>query len=254
MFWPDVLTPSLFALACLVAFGAGVVKGISGFAMPMLMISGLSLILPPELALAGLIPPTLATNGLQALRLGPRAAWANLRRFRLYMAALLVMLLISAQLVSVLRPEWLYLMIGGPVLLFALLMLAGWSPRLREQARLPAMLVGGLSGFVGGLSGVWGPPTVLYLTAIDLPKRDHVQVQGVIYGVGAIMLFGAHVGSGLLTWATLPFGLALTIPAVAAMRLGQQVQDRIDQKTFRRVILVVLLVAGANLIRRALAG
>ncbi|WP_373354950.1 sulfite exporter TauE/SafE family protein [Pseudoroseicyclus sp. CXY001] len=254
MSWPAELTPHLFVLACLVAMLAGVIKGLSGFAMPMVMISGLSLFLPPELALAGLIPSTLVSNGLQAMRLGPKAAWTNLKRFRLYLAALLVMLVISAQLVSFLEPRWLFLMIGAPVVGFALLMLSGWSPRLSEASKPPALLVGGFSGFVGGLSGVWGPPTVLYLTAIDLPKRDHVQVQGVIYGLGAVMLFFAHLTSGVLTLATLSFGLALVLPAVLAMQIGQAVQDRIDQKTFRRVILFVLLVAGLNLVRRALTG
>jgi len=62
------LVPLSALLACLlVGLVAGVVKGMVGFAMPMIMISGMSSFISPELALAGLILPTLSTNGWQAL-------------------------------------------------------------------------------------------------------------------------------------------------------------------------------------------
>jgi uncharacterized membrane protein YfcA len=38
------------------------------------------------------------------------------------------------------------------------------------------------------------------------------------------------------------------------MWIGGRLQDRIDQAGFRRATLVVLLLAGANLIRRAVMG
>jgi len=66
-------------LAFAVAFLAGAVKGMVGFAMPMVLISGLSMMLPPQLALAGLILPTVETNGIQALREGRAAAMSSIR-------------------------------------------------------------------------------------------------------------------------------------------------------------------------------
>ena len=53
---------------------------------------------------------------------------------------------------------------------------------------------------------------------------------------------------------TLPFSVALLVPALLGTWLGFQVQDRIDQAAFKKATLVVLLVAGANLIRRGLIG
>lgn len=250
----DLLDPALLLPAFLVALLAGVVKGLTGFAMPMVLISGLSLFLRPEFALAGLILPTLVTNGMQALRLGRAAAWATVVRFRLYLGALLLLLVLSSQLVSVLSARALFLLIGGPITLFAALQLAGWSPRLTGRSRPLELGVGAFSGFVGGLSGVWGPPTVAYLSAIDLPKAAHVQAQGVIYGIGALALLVAHTRSGVVSAATLPFSAALVVPAILGTLAGQAIQDRIDQAQFRTVVRAVLLLAGLNLIRRGLSG
>ena len=244
------LGPATLVAALLIALLAGTVKGLTGFAMPMVMISGLSILMPPDLALATLIIPTVLTNLWQALRQGLAAAVRIVRRFRLFLVCLVVLLALSAQLVTALPQRGLFLLIGVPVTIFAMLNLAGWRPRLPARAWPVEAAVGGVAGFLGGVSGVWGPPTVIYLTALDLPKAEHVRAQGVVYGIGAVALLAAHLQSGVLRAETVPLSLMMVVPALAGMALGQAVQDRIDQRAFRRAVLVVLLVAGANLVRR----
>lgn len=232
---------------------AGFVKGAVGFAMPMIMISGLGSILPAETALAALILPTLATNGRQALRGGGRAAWEVVRRYRLFLTFLVLFLIASAQLVGILPSRVLFLVIGGPLVAFAVLQLAGWTLRLNPaHRRRDEAMIGSFAGFLGGLSGIWGPPTVMYLTAIDAPKSEAMRVQGVIYGIGSVTLLAAHLRSGVLNPATLPLSAAAVLPALAGMALGYLVHDRMPQATFRRAMLVVLAVAGLNLVRRGL--
>jgi hypothetical protein len=89
-----------------VAVLAGTIKGLVGFAMPMILISGLGSFLDPELALAGLILPTLVTNGVQALRQGAGAAWKSIKRFRLFLICGGVTLLVTAQFVRLLPSFW----------------------------------------------------------------------------------------------------------------------------------------------------
>ncbi len=253
-FLPDLALPVLLA-ALGIGLVAGVVKGMVGFAMPMIMISGLSSLIPPELALAGLILPTLVTNGMQALRQGAGAAWQSVKRFRLFLLVGLVFLLGAAQLVTELPVRWLLLAIGLPITLFAMLQLAGWQLRLAPGTR-PGLEagIGAFAGFIGGLSGVWGPPTVAYLTAIGTEKTEQMRVQGVIYGLGALALTVAHIGSGVLNERSVWFSVMLLPTAVCGMWIGSRIQDRIDQRAFRRATLAVLLVAGLNLVRRALMG
>jgi len=223
-----------------------------GFAMPMLCISGLSSIIEPELALAGLILPTLVANVAQALRQGTAAAWASARRFWVYLSVGGLVLVGSAQLVRVLPLGALLGLIGVAVTLFALVQLAGWRLALRRQRKDVEAGIGAFAGFLGGISGIWGPPTVLYLTALNTEKTEQMRVQGVIYGLGAVALLGAHIGSGVLRSDTLPLSLALIAPALLGQWLGGKILDRIDQAVFKKATLLVLLILGLNLIRRAL--
>ncbi|MEM8663845.1 MAG: sulfite exporter TauE/SafE family protein [Pseudomonadota bacterium] len=232
---------------------AGFVKGTVGFAMPMIMISGLGSLLPAETAIAALIIPTLVTNAFQAFRGGRIAVWQSAKRHKRYVAIVLVMILFSAQLVAIL-PQWaLFLILGVPVVVFAAIQLAGIHFTIPPERRLAADIgIGGTAGFFGGLSGVWGPPTVLYLTALDTPKAEQMRVQGIVYGMGAVMLTLAHINSGVFNMTSAPLSVLLLAPALVGMALGTRVSDRLDQQKFRKATLVVLVFAGLNLIRRGL--
>jgi hypothetical protein len=141
------------------------------------------------------------------------------------------------------------------VTLFAFIQLVGLRLSLSGGRRRVAEVGFALiAGFAGGLSGIWGPPTVLYLTALDTPKVEQMRVQGVVYGFGAVMLTLAHLNSGLLDARTAPFSALLLVPAMLGLALGVFVQDRLDQARFRRFTLVVLAVAGLNLVRRGAFG
>lgn len=251
----SILAVSLatFLAAVAVTLTASFVKGAVGFAMPMIMISGLASFMPPERALATLIIPTLLANLWQGLRGGWPQVLSVLREFRLYLAVVLVVIAAAAQMVTSLPPGVMYLVLGVPIIAFSALQLLGWAPRVPRHRRwLADIAIGGLAGLSGGLAGVWGPPTVLYLTAIDAAKARAIAMQGVVYGAGAVVLLLSHLRSGLLNGDTIPLSLAMVPPMVAGLWVGQAVQDRLDQRLFRRAMLVVLVIVALNLIRRGL--
>ena len=250
-----LVPPATLALCFAIAVFAGVVKGLVGFAMPLILISGMGSVIEPELALAGLLFPTLLSNLWQGFRQGIGAAMGSLRAFLPFIAVGGVMLVISAQMVRVIPSTTMFILIGAPVTVFTALQLLGWRPLLGEELRFRAQLiVGAIAGALGGFSGTWGPPTVLLLVALDTPKLDQIRIQGVLYALGSVVLLLAHVGSGVLRAETLPFALFTVVPSLMGMWVGLKLQDRIDQRMFQRATLVVLVVAGLNLIRRGVMG
>ncbi|MDZ4094473.1 MAG: sulfite exporter TauE/SafE family protein [Paracoccaceae bacterium] len=254
MDFPDIgLGPAAFAAALAITLFAGFVKGVVGFAMPMVMISAFSSFLPPETALAGLILPTLITNLSQTFRNGGRAAMAAMRRYWRFLTATVVFIGISAQFVRLIPQEVFLLMLGLPITGFAVVQLMGRSLSIHLDHRNRAeWALGVIGGLYGGVSGVWGPPLQVYLLSINAPKVEIIRVQGVVFLVGALVLTGAHLRSGVLNMQTMPFSAVLILPAMAGLWLGYAVQDRLDAARFRRWTLIVLVVVGGNLIRRAL--
>jgi len=249
------LAPGTWALALAVTLFAGFVKGAVGFAMPMIMISALGSFLPGHAALAALILPTLFTNFAQAFRQGPRAAFDSAVKYRVILGMTVVFIVISAQFV-LLIPNWvMFVLLGVPITAFALVQLAGIPLIIPIHHRRRAEVgLGIVAGLYGGISGVWGPPLIVYLLSTHTEKREQVRVQGVVFLLGSIILLAAHLRSGVLNAATLPLSAALVVPAVAGMWLGMRMHDRLDPARFRWWTLVLLTLTGLNLVRRGLLG
>lgn len=247
------LTGQELALAAAITLFAGFVKGAVGFAMPMIMMSALTAFLPPPVTLALLILPTFATNLSQAFRQGPQAAWASACRFRLHIGAVLVCLAVSAQFVTGIPKAPMEAALGLPILGFALWQLAGrpMTIRIEHRARVE-LLLGIIGGLYGGISGIWGPPLIVLLLSLGTGKEETMRVQGVVFLIGSVALFAAHLTSGVLNAQTLPASALLVVPAMAGNRIGQLLHDRLDPRKFRRWTLILLTLTGANLIRQAL--
>jgi hypothetical protein len=247
------ISPAYLAIAILCTVFAGFVKGTVGFAMPMVMISAFSSFLPPDMALAGLILPTLVTNFSQAFRDGPRAALVVSRRYWRFLVATMVFIVVSAPFVRDIPQMAFLLLLGVPITLYALLQLMGKSLSIGLAHRTRAEWgLGIVAGLYGGISGVWGPPLIVYLMSVGAPKREMLLIQGMVFMLGAVVLFGAHVNSGVLNAPNTIFSAVLVIPALLGLSMGYRMGDRLDQVRFRRWTQILLVVAGLNLIRRAL--
>jgi uncharacterized membrane protein YfcA len=236
-------------------FAGGFAKGAVGFALPMISVSISGSVLPAAMAVAGMILPGVITNFWQTFRQGGAAAFGSLREHWRLNAILFVMIGLCAQLVVLLPDRALFLILGGGVTLFAGVQALGWQPSIPPGGRRRVeAIVAVIAGFFGGLAGVWGPPIVLYFLALDIPKRDMVRAQGVSFLLGSLILVAAHLNSGLLLGPGGAFSALMIVPACIGMALGLSIQDRLNPVVFRKVVLMVLLIAGVNLLRRGLMG
>lgn len=250
LFW--LASPSFWALAA-ITLAAGFIKGAVGFAMPMIMASVFPSFLSPPEALAATILPVLITNISQALRQGWRAAWESVIAYRRFLIGTLALIPVSAQFVDAIPHTVYLLMLGLPITAFALLQLAGVKLALRlEHRNLAEWLLGMIGGLYGGISGIWGPPLLVFLLSIGAGKQETVRVQGVVFLLGAMVLAFSHLETGVLNGHTLPLSALLVLPACIGLVTGYAVQDRLDPGVFRRWTQGLLVLTGLNLLRLAI--
>lgn len=234
---------------------AGFVKGAVGFALPLIMIALLPSFMPAQTALAGLILPVLVTNVHQSLRQGLGPALGSAKRFWRILAGTGVGIVITAPFVVVLPQQVMFLLLGVAVLFFAGLQLSGWSPAIPPRGKPWIELATGLvGGLYGGISGIWGPPAIVYLLAAKVDKTEMVRVLSVIFTFGAVVLTVAHLRTGVLNLHSGLFSAFLLIPALLGMAVGYRVHDRLDPARFRRWMLILLMLSALNLLRRGLVG
>ena len=156
--------PGALLLATAVVVAAGFVKGVSGMALPFVLLTGLSLIPPVPVVAAIIAIPALVANVLQARAADGVAALATFREFWLLNTTLFLTTFASTQLLVALEERTLLLTLGTGAFCLAVLQALGpqreLPKRWRKPLEFPCALVG---GFFGGLSGLWGTVLVLYI-------------------------------------------------------------------------------------------
>ena len=110
-------------------------------------------------------------------------------------------------------------------------------------------VIGGVTGFVTGLSGSFVIPGVLYLQSLGLDRDALVQTMGICFTVSTVALALAMSGRGLLPSELGVLSFA-GLTAFAGMWIGQRVRQRLNEAMFRRVFFWALLALGAFLVAK----
>ncbi len=242
------MTPILAAGAVLLA---ALIKGAIGFGFPTLGTPLLSLVMDVKTAVVVLILPNIVMDSIQFARRG--APLATIQRFSILLLFGAVGTVLGTRLLVALSPRTATLILGAFILGFATLNVTGvtlrvppgWEPWLSPVAGL-------LAGIVGGITNVPGTPLVIYFHALGLGKQEFVSSAAFSFIVYKVIQLGAVAYYRLLPWSLVRSSLALTLVALVAFGLGLKVQDRLEQGTFNRAVLVFLALLGVWLVVRGL--
>lgn len=134
----DLMPLWAFAAACGVTLLGGFVKGAVGFAMPLVMISGLTLFLDPLVALAGVILPIVLSNLLQVMRFSWVQARDALLGFWRYILTVCVMVIVAAQFVTAIPASTFFLVLGVPTVVLSMVQLVGFKFQISPAWKHPS--------------------------------------------------------------------------------------------------------------------
>lgn len=110
------------------------------------------------------------------------------------------------------------------------------------------LLAGAVAGFVSMISHSAGVIVAMYLLPQGLDKRSFVGTMVLFFAVVNLAKVVPYLKLGLINPATLSFGLPFVVFIPVGIWLGRKLNERMRQETFRNVILVLVLLAGINLL------
>ena len=246
---PDTTTVLSSAAVVLVA---AFLKGIVGFGFPTTSTTLLALFVDVKTAVVLVILPNIVMDSVQMARRGRLLGTA--RRLATTLAAGAVGIVIGTWLL-VLLPSWVAtLVLGVFTMAFVVLNATPFTPRLpRDRERALGPVAGFVSGIVGGLTNTPGTALVIFFYALGLPKEEFVRSIALSFVALKAVQLGAVTHFGLMSWGLFTVSLGLTGVALVGFSAGLRVQDRLDQRSFNRAVLVVLAVIGLWLVFRSLA-
>jgi uncharacterized protein len=238
-------------VVALIVLFSGFVKGTIGFGFPTVATPLLMLVVDVKAAVVLLIVPNIVMDGIQFARQGVELA--TVRRLAMLLVFGAVGTVLGTRLLVVLPPGVVLGALGAFLLIFVALEVVNVSPRIPPGWEpWIAPVVGLAAGVVGGVTNVSGTPLAVYFYALGMDKREFVRAVAFSFLVYKLVQLGAVAYYGLLTWSLLVLSLVLTVVALAGFAGGLLVQDRLEQRTFNRLVLVFVAGLGLWLVLRAI--
>ena len=234
-------------------FAAGIVRGFAGFGFSALSVAGMSLMLPP----AQVVPPVFVLEVLASLSL-LREAWkdADVPWLKWLVLGNVLCIPLGLAVLAWLPEVELRLVLGGLLLLAALLLRAGFSAGL-EPSWSVRLATGLVSGFVNGVAAIGGMAVAVLMSTTSLAPAVMRATMIVLflftdlYALAwAAVLPAGGGGAGLLGFQTLVMALALAPAMLAGIWCGRRFFVGMPPQAFRqRVLEVLIVIAGMGVLR-----
>jgi uncharacterized protein len=246
------LTISL-ALAALGFIFAAFVKGVIGMGFPVIAVPIAAQFLDPQTTVVAITIPAFLMNVSQVIQGG--VSYTTFRRFLPTIGMAMPGSVMGTALLAKAPGSLIICMLGIIVTLYAALSL--WRLQLVIQPsreRQIGAVVGLGAGLIGGATGMFAPPIVIFMSALQLPKTTFVSTVSLCFIAGQIPQLLGLLGFRLITGPRLSMAALACLVSVGGFVAGVRLQQAISQQVFAKVVLVVLLLVGINLLRVGVMG
>ncbi|MEP2530961.1 sulfite exporter TauE/SafE family protein [Shimia sp.] len=225
-----------------IAFIAGLVRGFAGFGTAMIYLPVAGQFLPPIWAIL-----TLAVMDLIGPLPNLPQVWKDAHRRDLVRLIVGMLVLMPVGIAVLLVSDPGVFRYGVSILGLGLLALLISGFRYRGTLRAPMIFgIGGVSGFLGGVVGMPGPPVILfYMASPHGPAiiRANTMLFLLSYDVLVLVMFSIQ---GLISAVPVALGLALIIPNLIGNWLGGIIFRPEYEKTYRAVAYVIIAASAIS--------
>jgi uncharacterized membrane protein YfcA len=229
-----------FALACAVVLFATIVAGLAGFGLTIISVPPLLLIYEPASVIALMKILTLGTTWVILIDAWRFISWRWIVRI---LPMSLAGLFLGSYLLRILNADIIVVAAGAIVFVLAVRLLS-WHPGETQERGWMAPLVGFTSGTSSTLTGMPGPPLVVFLTAMQVETQVFRATSAMYFISLDVVGLPTLISQGTVTAADVGLSLWLAPVAIVGRFLGGRLVPYVSPLAFRRATVTLLMVTG----------
>lgn len=243
----DLTLPVLIGASLCVFVGA-IIRGFTGFGFGIAATPLLVLLFPP----AEIVPPILILQVLAGIQIYLRTrGHVDWKLLLPTLVGALAGIPLGSLILDLLDSNTMRLIIGVAVLLAAALLASGFRFKLRP----PRWLSGGLgivAGIGSGAAGIPGPPVIVLFLSSPVSLAIGRASLSAFFLCVATLSSASAAWRGLLTLNSIVLGALLMAPLLIGNHFGDKLFARVEERTFRRIAVILLFAIGVSTIVRGL--
>ncbi len=239
-----------FFYALLMIFGAGVIRGYSGFGFAMICVITLAFIYPPWMITPLILCLDTAASAWLFYKVRTLVDWKGLKI--IFLSSMITIPIGSLALTSI-PVNYLRIFIALTILLLCAGLLIKKQTTIKTSP-VATFGVGMLSGFLTGVAAIGGPPVILfYLSSNRLVTVSRASLIAFFLMVDFFALISCF-WYGLLDSKTLALSAQMLIPLGIGIWIGNYcfIHFSNDKKFKRHALILLMIIAFISLLHSAL--
>lgn len=226
----------------LFAIGASFIQRTTGFGFGIFIMTVLPQLMPSygeATTLSGLLASV--TSLILTIRYWHLVSW---RKLLPILITFIVVSFFAVQMLTILQSTTLK-MILGVVLILAALYFWFFADKVRVRANAVTQTsLGTLSGVMGGLFGMQGPPAVLYFLKVSKTKEEYTAIAQIYFLLGNISMTIYRAQSGFLTQHVLTSWLWALPAVLIGTALGNLAFGKLSMPILRKIVYLYIGISG----------
>lgn len=223
------------------AFCGGLLQASTGFGYSLICMSVYSLVLPAKTALLLQATAATFTIGWYALRL---RRYANPRLLLVPACFALVTTFVGLQTANAINDALLKRCLGVVLVLLSAFSLAGKGKVRLSKGFAGQAVAGSVSGLLGGLTNMSGPPMVLYLLQVTDDKNEYNGTLQCFFLVTSLFKTAVNVASGRITVEILCMLPPLLLVTAVGSLLGFHLFRKMNMNTVKKAVNILMVFVG----------
>jgi len=229
-------------LIALLAFGGSFIQRVTGFGFGIFVMTALPFIMPTfgeATAVSGLLAIVCAL--IPAITHFKYVPW---KKLAIILPVFLIVSYFSVRLLNHIDGHSIKRLLGVVLLLVSIYFFyASGRIHMKPNVAVQASM-GTLSGLMGGLFAMQGPPAIIYFTSATDSKEEYIAVSQWYFLIGNAIMTLFRAGNGFVTPCT-GWALAAGAPAVLlGLVLGERINRKMPIATMRRCVYAYMAVSG----------
>lgn len=226
----------------LVTFLAGIIQGISGFAYGIVLLAVMQCFMPYTQLLGMVSLLGFIVLGTNAIVYRKYIVWKQIVipiivNFAFTMASIRFLNLTAN------FPYWNKLL--GIFFIGLSLYMSLWQKRISIRPTFRnAFLFSALSGILGGLFGVNGPPMVLYYLSVCPKKSEYLGTIHMFFTISMAYDFMGRCLNGMVTIQTFQYAGAALVTSLLGLLIGNMIFKKINGDTLKVIVYALMCMDG----------
>jgi len=236
------MTAGIIVLLILFAFGATFIQRVTGFGFGLCFMTIAPFLMPTygeATALSGMLALMCAIgSGAKLLKCVP---WKKLTGI---LVTFLIVSFFCIRMVAHIDSKLIIKFLGG-VLIALSLYFTFLNGKIRKKPSVPVLIgMGTISGTMGGLFAMQGPPAVIYFISCTDSKEEYMAITQWYFIIGNSMMTIFRAGNNFIT-PTVGLAWVIGVPAVfLGLWLGSKVYEKMPITTIRKFVYAFIGISG----------